>query len=113
MKRLILGCMLLLAIGTRSSAQVVTTTSTATGKVTYWYYPTYNIYYNEATGDYWYYDEPTIKWIYSKELPTTYVISDKDVRYKIDYAGTDVWKANKTHKIKYKVKKNGRVKDKS
>jgi hypothetical protein len=111
MKRLILGLLLLVGVGTQATkAQDNPATTTKTTTVTYWYYPAYNVYYNENAGEYWYYDEPTIKWMYSKELPSTYVIADNATKYRVMYPGMDVWKDNKKHKVKYKVRKDGSIK---
>ena len=109
MKKIIIGLVLLFMASTELLAQTTTTTTTTK----YWYYPSKNVYYNEASGDYWYYDSPTTKWVTIKQLPSTYVLSDNDTRYMVNYNGTDVWKYNKTHKTKYKVKKNGTVKTKT
>jgi hypothetical protein len=109
MKRIIFGFLLLFAVTTGASAQEKSVTTTTK----YWYYPSQNVYYNDVTGDYWYYDQPTVKWMEVKQLPPTYTLSDKDVRYEVYYKGPDVWKMNKEHRIKYKVKKDGTVKQKS
>ena len=106
MKKLILGLLLFFAVSTKSSAQ------TDTSGTRYWYYPEYNYYYNDLTGDYWYYDESTIKWVDAKKLPGTYRIMTTDDRYPVYYKGSDVWKENKNHKVKYKVKKDGTIKEK-
>ena len=106
MKRILFGLLLLFVTATKLSAQ------TTDIKVKYWYYPSQNVYYNETSGEYWYYDGTSTKWVYAKQLPTTYTIVEKDSRYPIMYDGTDIWKYNKTHKVKYKVKKNGTIKTK-
>ena len=106
MKRILFGLLLLFVTVTKLTAQ------TTDVKVKYWYYPSHNVYYNETTADYWYYDGTNAKWVFTKDLPVTYTIVEKDTRYPIYYTGTDIWKYNKKHKVKYKVKKDGTVKTK-
>jgi hypothetical protein len=111
MKKIILGLLLFFTVSIKLSAQTQTQTDT-TGMTRYWYYPGENYYYNDVTGDYWYWDQPTVKWMDVKKLPPSYRVTDTDDRYPVYYRGTDVWKDNKTHKTKYKVKKNGTIKEK-
>ena len=106
MRKIVLGLLLLFSVATKLSAQIDDTTVV----IKYWYYPAQNIYYDEASGDYWYYDVPTVKWIEVKQLPSTYTLAGTDTRYRISYKGQNVWMDNKKHRIKYKVKKDGRVK---
>jgi len=106
MKRILFGLMLLFVTATKLSAQ------TDVQQVKYWYYPSQNVYYNETSGEYWYHDATTTKWVFGKQLPTSYTIVEKDTRYPIMYTGPDIWKENANHKVKYKVKKNGTVKTK-
>jgi hypothetical protein len=107
MKKIMIGFLLLFTIATKVSAQ-----EGETQGIKYWYYPAQNVYYNDADGNYWYYSSPTQTWVTVKELPATYVLAPTDERYAVYYNGTDVWKMNKQHKTKYKVKKNGTVKNK-
>lgn len=111
MKKLIFGLLLFFAASTKLSAQV---TDPTTG-TKYWYYPTQNIYYNDVTGEYWYYDKTGVKWVDAKQLPDMYKIMDNDKKYVVFYNGTDVWKENRKHLTKYKVKKkkNGKIKEKT
>jgi hypothetical protein len=76
------------------------------------YYPSQNVYYNDATATYWYYDAPTVKWMEVKALPPVIKLGDADIKYEVFYKGPDVWRSNKDHKIKYKVKKDGTIKQK-
>jgi hypothetical protein len=103
MKKIILGLVLLFALGSAMDANAQ--------RVKYYYYPSTNVYYNTVSGDYWYYDDPTTTWMTVKTLPTTIAVDDND-RYVIYYTGTDVYKQNMEHKKKYKVKKNGEIKEK-
>jgi hypothetical protein len=107
MKKIIFGLLFIFAAATQATAQ------TDTSGTKYWYYPGQNIYYNDATGDYWYYDKKTTRWADTKTLPDTYTMQDTDDRYPVYYNGTDVWRNNKTHTTKYKAKKNGTVKQKT
>jgi len=80
-------------------------------KVKFYYYPSSNIYYNPATNEYWYYDNPTVTWMEVRELPPTITFT-KTPKYTVYYNGQDVWKDNATHKKKYKAKDNGTTKTK-
>ena len=106
MKKIIFGLVFLFAIAgaTRISAQ-------ESQKVTYYYYPSSNVYYNVVGSDYWYYDEATSAWVEVKTLPATITL-EKAPRYTVYYNGKDVWKDNATHMKKYKVKDNGELKEK-
>ena len=42
-----------------------------------------------------------------KAASPVYKMTEADTRYPVFYKGTDVWKANKDHKTKYKSKKEG------
>jgi hypothetical protein len=74
-------------------------------RMKYYYYPSSNVYYNVSTGEYWYYDSPTTKWVEVKTLPTTITV-EKTVVDTVYYNGPDVWKENAMHQKKYKVKKS-------
>jgi len=106
MKKIILGLVFLFAIAGASklSAQ-------ETQKVTFYYYPSSNVYFNTTASDYWYYDETTKGWVEVKTLPTTITL-EKTPRYTVYYNGTDVWKDNAEHVKRYKVKDNGELKEK-
>lgn len=109
MKKIIFSLALMLSIFSISRVYAQDPVVTETH---YYYYPSDNVYYNETTGDYWYYDTPTSGWISVKTLPANIVIKDNAPRFDVVYSGTDVWKDNKMHLKKYKVKKDGRVKAK-
>jgi len=113
MKKIILGLLMVIFTGSALSvnAQEKTTTTT-TQSVKYSYYPSLDIYYNDVTGDYIYYDEPTIKWETAKALPSKLSWDPNAEHYTVYYNGPDVWKDNAGHKTKYKVKKDGSVKSK-
>jgi len=108
MRKIFYGLSLLFAVTTRVSAQIDETTTVV--RHYYYYYPAQNIYYDEVAGDYWYYDASTAKWVEVTTLPSAYIVKDKDNRYKIYYNGENVWMDNKKHRIRYKVKNDGRIK---
>ena len=103
MKQLIIAVALLFAVGSTMEASAQ--------KTRYYFYPETNVYYNTVTGDYWYYDEPTTTWMTVRALPTAITVNDND-RYVLMYDGKEVYKMNADHKKKYKVKKNGEIKEK-
>jgi len=92
-----------------ASAQVTDSTTTTVHK--YYYYPSSNVYFDEASGNYWYKDN-TSKWSETQTLPTTITV-EKTPRYSLKYNGTEPWKNNAADIKKYKVKKNGTVKMKT
>lgn len=106
MKKIILGLVFLFAIvgASKISAQ-------ETQKVTFYYYPSANVYYNVTATDYWYFDEATNAWVEVKTLPATITL-EKTPRYTVYYNGKDVWKDNPDHVKRYKVKDNGELKEK-
>ena len=115
MKKLIMGVCVVVGVGftTQTIAQtVVTTTTTRQGRVKYYYYSDANVYSNPTTGDYWYYDEPTTKWVTVKSLPSTIAVSDAD-RHEVWYSGDNPYQHNAVDMRRYKVKKNGKIKPKS
>ena len=73
-------------------------------KITYYYYPAANVYYNVSTGDYLYYNSANTGWVSVKTLPSGVTIT-KTPRHTVYYNGKDVWKDNGVHKTKYKIKK--------
>jgi hypothetical protein len=109
MKRIILALALLFALGstTRLVAQQPQPKET---RVTFYYYPSSNVYYNPGNSEYWYYDDVSTTWTQVKELPTTIVLT-KTPRYTVYYSGEEVWKDNAVHMKKYKGKK-GEIKAK-
>lgn len=106
MKKIILGLVVLFMI-----AGVSKVSAQETQKVTFYYYPSSNVYYNVTATDYWYYDDATSAWVEIKTLPATITL-EKSPRYTVYYTGKDVWKDNATHMKKYKVKDNGELKEK-
>jgi hypothetical protein len=76
----------------------------AAQRVTFYYYPSSNVYYNVSTHDYVYYDPGTTTWVTVQSLPATITFT-KTPKYTVYYNGPDVWKDNAMHKKKYKSKK--------
>ena len=103
--------LLLLVCGSMlsASAQPTKTTTTTTTTHKYYYYPSSNVYYDEASSNYWYWDNTSSQWSMTQALPTTIVV-EKTPRYTVHYKGDDPWKNNDADKVKYKVKKDGKVK---
>jgi hypothetical protein len=108
MKKIFLVCMICMSFGvTKLHAQQ---TDTA-GRVRFFYFPTSNVYMNTSDNSYWYYDESASRWTSANTLPSAIHLR-KTPRYTVYYGNTDVWKENEAHVKKYKVKKNGTVKQK-
>src|SRR5258706_9678813 len=104
MKKIILALTVLFVLGSTVQGQQQ--------RVKFYYYPSSNVYYNISTGEYWYYDEPNVKWVEVKTLPQTIKI-EKTPAYTLTYNGEDVWKENAMHQKKYKSKtKKGKTKTK-
>jgi len=79
------------------------------GSHKYYYYPSTNVYFDEANGNYWYKDRPSsTTWKRTRTLPSTFN-PGKGPRYKLNYKGVHPWKNNKEDIIKYKVNPNGKV----
>jgi len=94
MKKILVVLAVLFAFGVKqASAQV---------RVTYYYYPSANVYYNIGTHDYLYYDPGTTTWVTVKTLPSGVTIT-KVPRYTVYHNGPEVWRDNAVHKTKYKT----------
>lgn len=100
---------LLLICGAMLSASAQTTTVTDSVTHTYYYYPSSNVYFDQASGNYWYWDKSSSQWQMNTTLPQTVTVEETD-KYQIPYKGNDPWKNNAEDMKKYKVKKNGKVK---
>ena len=78
------------------------------GSHKYYYYPSTNVYLDEANGNYWYKEKPySTTWKRTRTLPQNFK-PGKGPRYKLDYKGIDPWKNNKEDILKYKVNKKGK-----
>lgn len=105
-----------------ASAQVDSTTTTTTtttnqnvqpGQHEYYFYPSQNLYYDKASGNYWYKESPdATTWTETTTLPSTINVQSEQ-SYPIHYNGNDPWKNNTGDLKKYKVKNNGVVKMKT
>ncbi len=115
MKKTIIMLAVAFFTGTAVMAQVdsTTTTTTTTKTTRYMYYPETNVYYNETTRTYSYFDPATNTWMTNAQLPTTIVINKND-KAELTYSGADVWKDNAMHQKKYKkaMKKMEKAEDK-
>jgi len=92
-----------------ASAQVTDTVSTTTTVHKYYFYPSSNVYYDEATGSYWFWDKSSSQWVTAQTLPSAVPLI-KTPQYSLNYNGIEPWKNNAVDLKKYKVKKNGKVK---
>ncbi|MEO6489589.1 MAG: hypothetical protein ABIO04_06585 [Ferruginibacter sp.] len=113
MKKIIFGIMVLFFAATATAqdqpaaSATPATAENATMQGKYFYYPSTNTYYNEASSEYIYYDEPSATWLTVKKLPMTIVVEPTATKYPVTYTDNDVWKENEAHKTKYKVKNDG------
>lgn len=95
MKKIIVMLVVLFALGFKqANAQ----------RLTFYYYPSQNVYYNVASHDYLYYDDGTANWVTVRTLPPRIVIN-RTPRYTVYYNGPEVWRDNGLHKGKYKARK--------
>jgi len=94
-----------------SNPTTTTTTTTTTTAHKYFYYPSTNVYTDEATGNYWYWDKANSKWMMTQTLPTTITLDQ--TKYPVEIQGNDPWKNNDADIKKYKVKGNGEIKVKT
>jgi hypothetical protein len=111
MKKILLGLLLCGGILT-ATAQQNTTTTTTTTTHKYFYDPSSNVYFDEATGTYWYQDKGATTWTKTQTLPSTVTVV-KTEEHPITYTGSDPWQNNSSDIKKYKIKKNGTVKIKT
>ena len=89
-----------------------TTTSPSTTTHKYYYYPSSNVYFDEASGNYWYKDNGANDWTEVQTLPATIMV-DNTARVPLEYTGDEPWKNNASDIKRYKVKGNGSVKMKT
>ena len=93
MKKIIVMLAVLFAFGlTKAKAQ----------RLSFYFYPSANVYYNVASHDYIYYDGGS--WITVRTLPARIVIN-RTPRYTVYYNGPEVWRDNGLHKGRYKARK--------
>ncbi len=96
---------LLLVCGSMLSATAQTTTTTTTTTThKYYYYPSSNVYFDESSGNYWYWDNTSSSWSMTQTLPSTITVMQTQ-RRPIMYKGDDPWKNNAADMRKYKSKK--------
>jgi hypothetical protein len=109
MKKILFLLLLAGAVFSASAQTTTTTTRTTTHKYRYYYYPASNIYYDEDSGNYWYWDNASSQWSLVQTLPSNMKVVQTQ-RYPVMYNGADPWKNNAADIKKFKVKKNGKVK---
>jgi hypothetical protein len=110
MKKVLLFLLICVSILSASAQDVTTkTTTVTTASHDYLFYPAQNVYFEKASGNYWYLAPGSDTWTMTQTLPPTIVV-EKTVQYPITYVGTDPWKNNIGDIKKYKVKKNGTIK---
>jgi len=95
MKKIIVMLAVLFALGFKqASAQ----------RISFYYYPSADVYFNISTGNYIYYNPGTTAWVTVRTLPARIVVT-RTPRYIVYYNGPEVWRDNGLHKGKYKAKK--------
>jgi hypothetical protein len=107
MKKIIIAllvCGSIFSATAQTDSTRITTTTTTTTTHKYFYYPSTNIYFDEASGNYWYLDNDTEAWNMVRTLPSTITVTETTERYPVTYMGDDPWKENAEHIKKYKVK---------
>lgn len=102
----------MLSASAQDTTNMPTTTSPTTTAHKYYYYPSSNVYFDEATGNYWYKDNGAADWTQVQMLPSTITV-DSITRVPLEYTGDEPWKDNASDIKKYKVKGNGSVKMKT
>jgi hypothetical protein len=78
MKKIVLAVALLITLG---SVMRVSAQQQEPQKMTFYYYPSSNIYFDVASNEYVYYDDATQKWLNVKELPTLHLLRCRSTRY--------------------------------
>ncbi len=116
---LLLACGSMLTVSAQVDSTTTTTTTTTTnsnvqpGHHDYYFYPSQNLYYDKANGNYWYKENPSATtWTETTTLPSTIKVQNEQ-GYPMSYKGNDPWKNNTADLKKYKVKNNGVVKMKT
>ena len=112
MKKILLSLLICGSIFSASAQESTTkvTTTTTTTAPKYSYYPAIDVYFDQTTGNYWYHEKGSSKWIMTQALPPTIIVENTSVKYPINYTGKDPWENNLSDIKKYKIKKNGKVK---
>ena len=109
MKKLIASVAFVLTLGlvqTQAQSANSPTQSTDTTRMKYEYYPDANIYYNDVSRNYWYYDSASSQWQSAAQLPSSYSINERSKKNSFYYNGGDVWKDNAKHVKTYGNKKS-------
>ena len=96
MKKAIFIALLFVCLGNITNAQ-----SDTTGKQMYYYYPEQNVYFNQKSNNYLYFDSTSSNWKTVNLLPSTYKITTQTPKDVVYYNGTDVWMENAAHIKQY------------
>jgi len=88
--------MMLLLLG----SMALTTRSMAQQRVTFYYYPDANVYYNPHTHEYAYSDNDS--WRYGTDLPSTYHLNKRFVTVYGNSDRDEIWRDNAMHHDKYR-----------
>ena len=107
---LTLGLVQTQAQSTDSSTQ---STQSDTSRIKYEYYPEANVYYNDVSRNYWYYDSASSQWQSAAQLPSSYSINERSKKNTFYYNGGDVWKDNAKHMKTYGNKSKSKKPTKS
>lgn len=103
-----LVCGSILSVSAQERTTQTTTTTITAHK--YSYYPASDVYFDQATGNYWYHEKGSATWTMTQTLPSTITVEKNSAQYPLTYTGNDPWKNNMDDIKKYKIKKNGKVK---
>ena|SRR5689334_1344993 len=98
MKKVIASVAFVLTLGLAHTQAQATTD---TGRTKYEYYPEANVYYNDVSRNYWYYDSAKSQWQSAAQLPSSYSINEKSKKNSFYYNGGEVWKDNAKHMKMY------------
>jgi hypothetical protein len=96
MKKVLLSLIILASVAFANKAQAQTHTNS---RISFYYYPQANVYYNPQTRQYAYDDHGT--WTYHRNLPSNMAVQRKS--YVTVYGNnSEIWRDNTSHREKYK-----------
>jgi len=104
MKKILLAMMICVA-ALVASAQNSDTANRNSSPHKYYYYPSSNVYFDQVSAKYWYWDNSTSQWKTTTTAPVGVILQKKD-RYALNYSGDAPWKNNAADMKKYKTKKD-------
>lgn len=112
MKKIVSGIFACFCLATAATAQVDTSRSSTTNNamqngvkqdsLMFDFYPQFNVYYNQHSRDYIYYDSLSSNWIKNRSVPSTYRYNNNSwnpnsPKTSFRYYGSDVWMNNPDH----------------